>query len=43
MFTLLPVEEIDTVVREHEHHPEHRLPQKLLAEEVTLMIHRSEG
>lgn len=43
MFTLLPVEEIDTVVREHERQPEHRLAQKLLAEEVTLMIHGSKG
>ncbi|OAX39983.1 tyrosyl-tRNA synthetase [Rhizopogon vinicolor AM-OR11-026] len=43
MFTLLPVEEIDSVVREHERQPGHRLAQKLLAEEVTLMIHRKEG
>lgn len=43
MFTLLPVEEIDAVVREHEIHPERRLAQKLLANEVTLMIHRSES
>jgi tyrosyl-tRNA synthetase len=43
MFTLLPVEEIDSVVREHERQSEHRLAQKLLAEEVTLMIHRSKN
>ncbi|KAG2150368.1 hypothetical protein DEU56DRAFT_922558 [Suillus clintonianus] len=43
MFTLLPVEEIDDIVREHEILPERRLAQKRLAEEVTLMIHRKEG
>lgn len=43
MFTLLPVEEIDAVVREHEIQPERRLAQKLLAKEVTLMIHGSES
>ncbi|KAG1751580.1 uncharacterized protein EDB91DRAFT_1045171 [Suillus paluster] len=43
MFTLLPVEEINAVVREHEVQPERRLAQKLLAEEVTQMIHRKEG
>jgi tyrosyl-tRNA synthetase len=43
MFTLLPVEEIDAVVREHKIQPGHRLAQKLLAKEVTLMIHRSES
>ncbi|KAG1813714.1 hypothetical protein EV424DRAFT_1473429 [Suillus variegatus] len=43
MFTLLPVEEIDAVVREHEIQPERRLAQKLLAKEVTLMIHGKEG
>jgi len=43
MFTLLPVEEIDTIVREHERQPEHRFAQRILAEEVTLMIHQSES
>ncbi|KAG1870147.1 hypothetical protein DFJ58DRAFT_764890 [Suillus subalutaceus] len=43
MFTLLPVEEIDAVVREHEIQPERRLAQTLLAKEVTLMIHQKEG
>ncbi|KAG2362308.1 hypothetical protein BDR07DRAFT_1451242 [Suillus spraguei] len=43
MFTLLPIEEIDAIVREHEIQPERRLAQKLLAKEVTLMIHRKEG
>jgi tyrosyl-tRNA synthetase len=43
MFTLLPVEEIDAIVQEHEIQPEHRLAQKLLAKEVTLMVHRSES
>lgn len=43
MFTLLPVGEIDAIVREHEIHPERRLAQRLLAKEVTLMIHRKEG
>ncbi|KAG2111250.1 uncharacterized protein F5147DRAFT_610165 [Suillus discolor] len=43
MFTLLPVEEIDDVVREHGIQPERRLAQKLLAKEVTLLIHGKEG
>ena len=55
LFTLLPVEEISSVLLDHQVHsfrsfrkcdsdarqasPEHRIAQKLLAEEVTLMIH----
>ncbi|KAG6375378.1 hypothetical protein JVT61DRAFT_2934 [Boletus reticuloceps] len=39
LFTLLPVEEISSVVHDHQASPEHRIAQKLLAEEVTLMVH----
>ncbi|KAF8124434.1 hypothetical protein EV363DRAFT_1540601 [Boletus edulis] len=38
-FTLLPVEEIPSVVHDHRAPPEHRIAQKLLAEEATLMVH----
>ncbi|KIJ18687.1 hypothetical protein PAXINDRAFT_8930 [Paxillus involutus ATCC 200175] len=43
MFTLLPVEEISSVIQDHQTHPEHRIAQKLLAEEVTLMVHGGDG
>ncbi|KAH7926736.1 hypothetical protein BV22DRAFT_1086469 [Leucogyrophana mollusca] len=43
MFTLLPVEEIDLIVTEHQLYPEKRIAQKLLADEVTGMIHGNEG
>ncbi|KAG8213952.1 hypothetical protein J3R82DRAFT_10700 [Butyriboletus roseoflavus] len=43
LFTLLPVEEISTVVHDHQVSPEHRIAQKLLAEEVTLMVHGKDG
>lgn len=55
LFTLLPVEEISSTVRDHQVRslrpfrrcdpnpcqvsPERRIAQKLLAEEVTLMVH----
>jgi tyrosyl-tRNA synthetase len=38
-FTLLPVEEIDAVVREHEAAPERREAQRVLAREVTALVH----
>ncbi|KIJ67809.1 hypothetical protein HYDPIDRAFT_107314 [Hydnomerulius pinastri MD-312] len=43
MFTLLPVEEIYSVIRDHQSHPEHRIAQNILAEEVTLMVHGEAG
>ncbi|KAF8131435.1 hypothetical protein EV363DRAFT_1431423 [Boletus edulis] len=43
LFTLLPVEEISSVVHDHQASPEHRIAQKLLAEEVTLMVHGQDG
>ncbi|KAF8135393.1 hypothetical protein EV363DRAFT_1159128 [Boletus edulis] len=43
LFTLLPVEEISSVVRDRQASPEHRIAQKLLAEEVTLMVHGQDG
>ena len=38
-FTLLPVEDIEAVVREHEAAPEHRKAQRVLAREVTALVH----
>ncbi|KAF9241607.1 hypothetical protein BU15DRAFT_87184 [Melanogaster broomeanus] len=43
MFTLLSVEEISSVIQDHQAHPEHRIAQKLLAKEVTLMVHGEDG
>ncbi|KAF9227330.1 tyrosyl-tRNA synthetase [Gyrodon lividus] len=43
MFTLLPVEEISSVIQDHQTHPEYRIAQKLLATEATLMVHGEEG
>ena len=37
--TLLPVEEIDEVVRRHEQAPQHREAQRLLAREVVTLVH----
>jgi len=39
MFTLLPLEEILSIMQDHESHPERRIAQRTLAEEVTLMVH----
>ncbi|KAI9569677.1 hypothetical protein HD554DRAFT_2249381 [Boletus coccyginus] len=43
LFTLLPVEEISSTVRDHQVSPERRIAQKLLAEEATLMVHGQHG
>ncbi|KAF8556385.1 hypothetical protein OG21DRAFT_1437203, partial [Imleria badia] len=43
LFTLLPVEQISSVVHDHQVSPEHRIAQKILAEEVTLMVHGQDG
>lgn len=39
MFTLLPKEEIETLIEEHDKAPHLRLLQKRLAKEVTIMVH----
>ena len=39
MFTLLPKEEIETLIEEHDKAPHLRLLQKRLAKEVTVMVH----
>ncbi|TFY65347.1 hypothetical protein EVJ58_g2026 [Rhodofomes roseus] len=43
MFTLLPIAKIDEVVQNHERAPELRTAQRLLAEEVTELIHGKDG
>lgn len=42
-FTFLPVHEIKRIVEEHFQKPELRLAQKILAENVTLLVHGEEG
>ena len=39
VFTLLPKEEIEQAVKKHQDSPDMRLAQKLLAEEVTKLVH----
>jgi tyrosyl-tRNA synthetase len=43
LFTFLPLEEIQTVCREHAEAPERRLGQKRLAAEATRLVHGEEG
>ncbi|KIJ59875.1 hypothetical protein HYDPIDRAFT_117962, partial [Hydnomerulius pinastri MD-312] len=43
LLTLLPVEEISSVMQDHQSHPEHRIAQYVLAEEVTLMVQGEAG
>src|SRR5215213_736964 len=40
-FTLLPVDEVDTVVAEHDRDPKQRVAQRRLAYEVTAIVHGS--
>ena len=42
LFTLLPKEEIEYLIEEHDKAPHNRLLQKRLAEEVTIMVHSKE-
>lgn len=42
IFTFLPLEEIDRLIEEHDQNPHHRLLQKKLAEEVTILVHSRE-
>lgn len=39
MFTLLPLPRVEEILAEHEQSPEARLAQRLLASEVTELIH----
>jgi tyrosyl-tRNA synthetase len=41
--TLLPVEEIDEVIRRHKQSPQHREAQRLLAREVVTLVHGAEA
>ncbi|OZJ04820.1 hypothetical protein BZG36_02338 [Bifiguratus adelaidae] len=43
LFTLLPIDHIGNVVQEHMACPEQRIAQKLLADEVTEMVHGVSG
>ena len=42
IFTLLPKEEIDLLVEQHNTAPHNRILQKKLAEEITIMVHSKE-
>ncbi|EJF65390.1 hypothetical protein DICSQDRAFT_79516 [Dichomitus squalens LYAD-421 SS1] len=43
MFTLLSLERVDTVMETHNQNPEARSAQRLLAEEVTELVHGEDG
>eukprot|EP00057_Strongylocentrotus_purpuratus_P030360 XP_781450.3 PREDICTED: tyrosine--tRNA ligase, mitochondrial [Strongylocentrotus purpuratus] len=43
LFTFLPLQDIDAVVRKHKAKPEKRKAQRLLAEQVLLLVHGEEG
>ncbi len=43
IFTFLPVEEIEEIAKAHMQAPEKRVGQKLLAQEVTRLVHGDEG
>ncbi|XP_047351075.1 tyrosine--tRNA ligase, mitochondrial [Vespa velutina] len=43
LFTFLPLYKIDDIVQEHLKQPEDRFAQKILAEEVTLLVHGELG
>ncbi|OCF54060.1 tyrosine-tRNA ligase [Kwoniella mangroviensis CBS 10435] len=43
LFTFLPIEEIDSMMAEHEKSKSARKPQKLLASEVTELVHGTDG
>lgn len=42
IFTFIPMEEIETLIKEHEAAPHTRILQKRLAEEITTMVHSKE-
>ncbi|XP_063961290.1 tyrosine--tRNA ligase, mitochondrial-like [Lytechinus pictus] len=43
LFTFLPLQDIDAVIRKHKAKPEKRKAQRLLAEQVLLLVHGEEG
>lgn len=43
LFTLLPLDKIEQTLEDHSRKPEERIAQKLLAEEVTELVHTVEG
>jgi tyrosyl-tRNA synthetase len=43
LFTFLPLDEIDVICLSHEEFPEKRKAQKILAEEVTKIVHGEQG
>ncbi|KAF8270298.1 hypothetical protein EI94DRAFT_1890560 [Lactarius quietus] len=43
LFTLLPLEKIKQTLEDHGRKPEERIAQKVLAEEVTELVHKVEG
>ncbi|TFK86616.1 hypothetical protein K466DRAFT_550097 [Polyporus arcularius HHB13444] len=43
MFTLLPLEQVESVMKAHTETPEARAAQRLLAEEVTELVHGKDG
>eukprot|EP00741_Cyanophora_paradoxa_P008870 tig00001388_g8587.t1 len=43
VFTFLPLDEIDAIIAEHEQAPEKRHAQRILAEQVTRLIHGEAG
>ena len=43
VFSMRPLEEIDALEQEMKAHPEARIPQKALAEELTRLVHGEEG
>ncbi|KDQ21806.1 hypothetical protein BOTBODRAFT_99200 [Botryobasidium botryosum FD-172 SS1] len=43
LLTFRSVDEIDTLMAEHERHPERRAAQRMLASEVTELVHGEEG
>ncbi|KAI0268738.1 hypothetical protein BC834DRAFT_932939 [Gloeopeniophorella convolvens] len=43
LFTLLPLEHIEQVLEDHKKRPEERIAQKLLADEVTELVHTGNG
>lgn len=42
IFTFIPLEEIETLIKEHDVDPGRRMLQKKLAEEITIMVHSRE-
>ncbi|KAH8354562.1 hypothetical protein KR059_007660, partial [Drosophila kikkawai] len=43
LFTFIPLQEVEQLMREHTREPEKRKAQTLLAEDVTLLVHGENG